>query len=382
MKTIDILKPPSSLWLGRRGEENARTYAFLWDRWHRDHPGATLSLIYTNPEGEQLIAATGTSSPIIWRPGLDATVPSGFGSLECHLLDGDDVIVISEPITTIIDDSASDAQQAAPAWVDQVVQDVTAQADRAEEAVAGIGDQVDEAVAEALPPAIEDYLDEHPITITESDPTVPAWAKTPQKPSYTAAEVGALPDTYTPPVASVNGKTGAVVLDAEDVGALPDDTPIPAAVTVDSALSPTSENPVQNKVVKAALDGKGTYSKPSGGIPASDLASAVQTSLGKADTALQSAPVSSVNSKTGAVTLTASDVGALPSSTSIPTKVSDLTNDSGFQTAAQVQSAIAAAAELPSVSASDNGKFVRVVNGAYAVQTVPAAESNSFGGGS
>lgn len=31
----------------------------------------------------------------------------------------------------------------------------------------------------------------------------------------------------------------------------------------------------------------GTYSKPSGGIPASDLADAVQTSLGKADTALQ-----------------------------------------------------------------------------------------------
>lgn len=33
---------------------------------------------------------------------------------------------------------------------------------------------------------------------------------------------------------------------------------------------------------------KGTYSKPSGGIPATDLASAVQTSLGKADTAIQS----------------------------------------------------------------------------------------------
>ena len=29
----------------------------------------------------------------------------------------------------------------------------------------------------------------------------------------------------------------------------------------------------------------GTYSKPSGGIPKTDLASAVQTSLGKADTA-------------------------------------------------------------------------------------------------
>ena len=39
--------------------------------------------------------------------------------------------------------------------------------------------------------------------------------------------------------------------------------------------------------ISAALDGKGTYSKPSSGIPKSDLASAVQTSLGKADTALQ-----------------------------------------------------------------------------------------------
>lgn len=44
------------------------------------------------------------------------------------------------------------------------------------------------------------------------------------------------------------------------------------------------------------------YTKPSGGIPKSDLAGSVQTSLGKADTALQSAPVTSVNGKTGAVT--------------------------------------------------------------------------------
>ncbi len=40
---------------------------------------------------------------------------------------------------------------------------------------------------------------------TETDPTVPAWAKAASKPTYTAAEVGALPDTYTAPVTSVNG---------------------------------------------------------------------------------------------------------------------------------------------------------------------------------
>lgn len=87
----------------------------------------------------------------------------------------------------------------------------------------------------------------------ETDPTVPSWAKQANKPTYTASEVGALPDTttiptkvsqlqndsgflstavtsfngstgavtYTAPVSSVNSQTGAVVLTASDVGALP-----------------------------------------------------------------------------------------------------------------------------------------------------------------
>ena len=57
----------------------------------------------------------------------------------------------------------------------------------------------------------------------------------------------------------------------------------------------------------------GTYSKPAGGIPKTDLSDAVQASLGKADTALQTAPVTSVNGKTGEVSLGAADVGALSS---------------------------------------------------------------------
>ena len=43
-------------------------------------------------------------------------------------------------------------------------------------------------------------------------------------------------------------------------------------------------------------------------------------------------PVTSVNNKTGAVSLSASDVGALPNTTVIPTKTSQLTNDSGYIT--------------------------------------------------
>ena len=50
------------------------------------------------------------------------------------------------------------------------------------------------------------------------------------------------------------------------------------------------------------------------------------------------APVDSVNGQTGNVVLTASDVGALADSATIPTKTSDLTNDSGFITSVPVQS--------------------------------------------
>lgn len=57
----------------------------------------------------------------------------------------------------------------------------------------------------------------------------------------------------------------------------------------------------------------GTYSKPASGIPKTDLSDAVQASLKKADTALQSAPVTSVNGKTGEVSLGAADVGAISS---------------------------------------------------------------------
>ena len=97
-------------------------------------------------------------------------------------------------------------------------------------------------------------------------------------------------------VSSVNEKTGAVVLDASDVGAYEKpETGIPAT---DLASA------VQTSLGKA----DSAYQKPAGGIPATDLASAVQTSLGKADTALQTAPVSSVAGKTGAVSLDAGDI--------------------------------------------------------------------------
>ena len=68
-------------------------------------------------------------------------------------------------------------------------------------------------------------------------------------------------------------------------------------------------------------------------------------------------PVESVNAKTGKVVLTASDVNALPDTTVIPTKTSDLTNDSGFLTSAPVSSV--------------NGKTGAVILNASDVKALP-----------
>lgn len=78
--------------------------------------------------------------------------------------------------------------------------------------------------------------------------------------------------------------------------------------SINNVLLAGNKTSAQLGLTPAAI---GAYVKPSGGIPKSDLDSAVQTSLGKADTALQSAPVTSVNGKTGAVGLSATDVGAI-----------------------------------------------------------------------
>ena len=53
----------------------------------------------------------------------------------------------------------------------------------------GGGEVTDEQISNA----VNNYMAANPID--ESDPTVPGWAKQPEKPTYTASEVGALPDT-------------------------------------------------------------------------------------------------------------------------------------------------------------------------------------------
>lgn len=76
---------------------------------------------------------------------------------------------------------------------------------------------------------------------------------------------------------------------------------------IDSSFDSTSTNPVQNKVINSKID------ELQGKINNIDVSGQIQQAIGNIDY-----PVDSVNGKTGSVVLTASDVGALPSDTVIP----------------------------------------------------------------
>lgn len=89
---------------------------------------------------------------------------------------------------------------------------------------------------------------------TETDPTVPAWAKEPNKPTYSASDVGAVPTTRT-----VNGKalSGNITLSAADVKALPDTTTIPTTL---AGLTEDTTHRVVTDTEKAAWNAKSNFS--------------------------------------------------------------------------------------------------------------------------
>lgn len=88
--------------------------------------------------------------------------------------------------------------------------EATSAAERAE-AAAGVDES-------AIAQAVADYLDENPVEVEipdETDPTVPSWAKQPNKPKYTAAEVGAYTKEETKEY--VKGETEIIRSDLEGI---------------------------------------------------------------------------------------------------------------------------------------------------------------------
>ena len=151
----------------------------------------------------------------------------------------------------------------------------------------------------------------------------------PTKTSQLENDSGYITAAQASAVTSVNSQIGNVVLDAEDVGALPDDTVIPTKVS-------QLENDAG--YVTSAQQGGVTSVNGETGIVTLDIPTKTSELTNDSGfiTSAQVGGVTSVNGETGVVVLDASDVGALPDDTSIPSKTSDLTNDSGFITSSDI----------------------------------------------
>ena len=129
---------------------------------------------------------------------------------------------------------------------------------------------------------------------------------------------------------------------------------------------------VNGKLAKApSITGTGDMKKS-----VYDPTGTVEQAGGIPDYVANNAPVTSVNNKTGAVTLTKADVGL--SQVANVTQYS-VNNPPPYPvTSVNGKTGDVTIREVPSVTTSDNGKFLRVVNGAWAVAEVDNASGVSF----
>ena len=222
----------SIICLGKQGEINALRVEFDVSAWMAMYPDATVKLMHFAPDRPQdnpVIPTLGVEGTLrVWIVGEEDTANSGNGVIELLLIDertGSTIKSATGYTTVLRSPSAGiEAQEAEAGYVrydvDQSALLTDEQKAMARKNIgAGTGDGTGSGGI-----------------LKETDPTVPAWAKQPSKPTYTASEVGALPSSYTPPVTSVNGKTGEVSLNAQDVRARPDTwTPSASDVGADAA---------------------------------------------------------------------------------------------------------------------------------------------------
>ena len=175
--------------------------SFMFDSWW---DGLIVTAVFKGsgaPISVPLLGATETVVPweVLKRPSTLLRIGA-----EGRLPDGTLVIPTTWATVGIIMSGANATDDLAkpptPTAFDRIMSQIGNMNDLATEAKDSLVAAINEAMTkggstvdpEAVQKIVEDYLAANPPTVTESDPTVPGWAKQPEKPSYTADEVGAL----------------------------------------------------------------------------------------------------------------------------------------------------------------------------------------------
>ena len=281
--------------------------------------------------------------------------------------------------------------------------------------------------------SISNLMKQAPSGVTEeTDPTVSEWAKQPTKPSYTADEVGALPVGTKIPTKTSDltndsgyltqipeeyvtetelGKKGYVIEDD-----IPEKLPSPGTLTFTGAVNDTYDGSANKTINIPTGGGEGGTSdynvlanKPKlNGVEIAGNKTYTDYKIVSSEQGIENngkflgvgvdgnvTPVDKptytadeVGARPDTWTPSAEDVGALPNNTEIPSKTSDLKNDSGFVTNSDMPEKLPNPQKIiftGAVSAEYDGSSQQTINiptgGGSDLYTLPIMSDTQLGGG-
>ena len=358
-----IESPPSWLPIGRTAENNWRTVEIDCSYWFNMSADGEVALMY-KPSCGMLpypLLTEREGDNIIWRPKSGELV-EGVGRLQAFFEVGTDVIGSSDMISCEVDSSllgvepGTDPGQTELPWALDIIEQIAELSGHYPKIIDGDLYIWDSTLNEWVEFEAGGSGGSETVIVTIDDTTGHMTA------SMNSNEIKAAVDAAKRVIVRYDGAEIPYLIQADTISVFSTTvnfgtlTSVAILVSANATVDVLSTDLVQsvNSQTGAVVLG------------ASDVHALPETYV---------APVQSVNGQTGAVTIPIPSLSGYATETWVEGK--------GYQTAQDVQTAIDAIPdELPAVTASDNGKFLRVVSGAWAAQTVPSAESNSFGGGS
>ena len=281
--------------------------------------------------------------------------------------------------------------------------------------------------------SVSNLMKQAPSGVTEeTDPTVSEWAKQPTKPSYTADEVGALPVGTKIPTKTSDltndsgyltqipeeyvtetelGQKGYVIEDD-----IPEKLPSPGILTFTGAVNDTYDGSANKTINIPTGGGEGGTSdynalanKPKlNGVEIAGNKTSTDYKIVSSEQGIENngkflgvgvdgnvTPVDKptytadeVGARPDTWTPSAEDVGALPNNTEIPSKTSDLENDSGFITNSDIPEKLPNPQKIiftGAVTAEYDGSSQQTINiptgGGSDPYTLPIMSSAQLGGG-
>ena len=281
--------------------------------------------------------------------------------------------------------------------------------------------------------SVSNLMKQAPSGVTEeTDPTVSEWAKQPTKPSYTADEVGALPVGTKIPTKTSDltndsgyltqipeeyvtetelGQKGYVIEDD-----IPEKLPSPGTLTFTGAVNDTYDGSANKTINIPTGGGEGGTSdynalanKPKlNGVEIAGNKTSTDYKIVSSEQGIENNgkflgvgvdgnvtlvdkptyTADEVGARPDTWTPSAEDVGALPNNTEIPSKTSDLENDSGFITNSDIPEKLPNPQKLVftgAVSAEYDGSSQQTINiptgGGSDSYTLPIMSDTQLGGG-